>query len=172
MCPWQISSGSVNVILSVILPYLVIEKTNYTFPGVCFLTADMIHSEGVIHSAPLSLVFLPYVPTSHLLRVLRFPYVCMIAALVVVFPEVHRNLVGNLRCFIGMQQRWSFWKCNKPEKKLKIIWFIWPGCQPTPSILLRCCSSPRPLHRALLCSVACTLNPPHIITEHLRGRRL
>lgn len=85
-------------------------------------------------------------------------------------PEGNRNLVGNLRCFIGMQQRWSFWKCNKPEKKLKIIWFIRPGCQLTPSILLRCCSSPRPLHRALLCSVACALNPPHIITEHLRGR--
>lgn len=39
---WQISSGKVKSILSVILPHLVIENKNYAFPGVWYATGEMI----------------------------------------------------------------------------------------------------------------------------------
>lgn len=42
MCLWQISSGIIKSILSVILPYIVTENRNYTFPGMCYVTGEVI----------------------------------------------------------------------------------------------------------------------------------
>lgn len=59
MCLWQISLGSVESVFSVNLPYLVTENENYSFPGVCYATREIIWSEGVMHSA------VPFLTTAH-----------------------------------------------------------------------------------------------------------
>lgn len=160
MSLWQISSGSVKSILSVILPYLVIENKNYTFPGVCFVTGEVIYREWRCNPFCWAFFLFCFVFLFYLFHlfppVLRSTYICMIVGSLQKETIIWWEIWG---VSLGCCNEKAILRIINQEKTADNLLHMTRVSTGSRSIILRYHLSPCPLQRALLCNMTCALDP-------------